>query len=47
MVRKGWLTRGPGPDAQRGDDEFVAMPWAEVTDRIAEELKRVKNQHVF
>jgi biotin/methionine sulfoxide reductase len=45
MVRKGWLVRGPGPDTQRGEDEFVTMPWAEVMDRIAAELKRVKDAH--
>ena len=45
MVRRGWLERGPGPDAARGSDEFVSMPWAEVLDRVAAELKRVKDQH--
>ncbi len=45
MVRKGWLERGPGPDARRGSDDFVAMPWAEVLDRLAGELRRVKDTH--
>lgn len=45
MVRRGWLERGPGPDASRGNDEFVPMPWAEVLDRVAAELQRVKSQH--
>ena len=45
MVRRGWLERGPGADAMRGRDEFVAMPWDEVLDRLAAELRRVKDQH--
>lgn len=27
MVRRGWLERGPGPDAARGRDEFIPMEW--------------------
>jgi biotin/methionine sulfoxide reductase len=45
MVRRGWLERGPGPDNTRGRDEFVAMPWDEVLDLLAAELRRVKDQH--
>ena len=45
MVRRGWLERGPGPDGQRGRDEFVAMEWPEVLDRVAGELKRVYAEH--
>ena len=45
MVRRGWLERGPGPDHARGCDEYVAMPWAEVLDRVAGELRRVEQQH--
>ena len=45
MVRRGWLERGPGADVRRGDDDFVAMPWADVLDLVANELKRVKAQH--
>jgi biotin/methionine sulfoxide reductase len=45
MVRRGWLERGPGADARRGLDDFVAMPWGEVLDRLANELRRVKEQH--
>ncbi|MEO8856350.1 MAG: molybdopterin-dependent oxidoreductase [Burkholderiaceae bacterium] len=45
MVRRGWLERGPGPDERRGDDGFVAMPWSEVLDRVAAELRRVKEQY--
>ncbi len=45
MVRRGWLERGPGPDSRRGRDEFIAMPWDEVLDLLAAELRRVKDQH--
>jgi len=45
MVRRGWLERGPGPDAARGRDEYVAMEWPEVLDQIAAELRRVKEQY--
>lgn len=45
MVRRGWLERGPGPDARRGRDEFVPMAWDEVLDRLAAELRRVKDTH--
>jgi biotin/methionine sulfoxide reductase len=43
MVRKGWLENGPGPDPRRGRDELVPMEWDEVLDRLAAELKRVKD----
>ncbi|UOM34618.1 molybdopterin-dependent oxidoreductase [Acuticoccus sp. I52.16.1] len=41
MVRRGWLTDGPGPTTRRGTDEFVAVPWDEVLDRLAAEMTRV------
>jgi biotin/methionine sulfoxide reductase len=41
MVRRGWLQRGPGPDAGRGAEPFVRMAWDEVLDRLAAELARV------
>ena len=41
MVRRGWLERGPGPDARRGRDEFVPMAWDAVLDLLAAELRRV------
>jgi biotin/methionine sulfoxide reductase len=44
-VRKGWLERGPGPDARRGADEFVEVDWAEALDLVAGELQRVRAQH--
>jgi biotin/methionine sulfoxide reductase len=45
MVRRGWLERGPGADRMRGRDQFVRMPWDEVLDRLADELKRVSTQY--
>jgi biotin/methionine sulfoxide reductase len=45
MVRRGWLDHGPGPDPQRGHDGYVAMDWHEVLDRVAAELKRVKDAY--
>ena len=45
MVRRGWLERGPGPDAARGNDTHVPMAWPEVLDRIAGDLRRVADVH--
>lgn len=45
MVREGWLRNGPGPDAARGRDRFVAVEWPEVLDRLAAELARVRDAH--
>jgi biotin/methionine sulfoxide reductase len=45
MVRRGWLARGPGPDAERGSDHYVSMGWDEVLDRLAAELRRVRDCH--
>ncbi|MPY92550.1 MAG: molybdopterin-dependent oxidoreductase [Acidimicrobiia bacterium] len=39
-VRRGWLDRGPGPDASRGADSFVAVSWDEALDLVAGELRR-------
>ncbi|MGY5954966.1 Biotin/methionine sulfoxide reductase [Kosakonia sp. BK9b] len=41
MVRKGWLEQGPGPDAKRGADEYIAISWAQALDLAARELQRV------
>ncbi|UXY11211.1 molybdopterin-dependent oxidoreductase [Kosakonia sp. ML.JS2a] len=41
MVRKGWLEQGPGPDARRGADEYIAISWAQALDLAARELQRV------
>ena len=45
MVRRGWLEHGPGPDRQRGRDEFVEVPWPRVLDLAAAELRRVYTQY--
>ncbi len=45
MVRRGWLERGPGPDRQRGREDFVAVSWPKALDLAAEELRRVYAQH--
>jgi biotin/methionine sulfoxide reductase len=41
MIRAGWLDGGPGPDARRGADPFVAVGWATAVERLAAELRRV------
>ncbi|MBV9154513.1 MAG: molybdopterin-dependent oxidoreductase, partial [Alphaproteobacteria bacterium] len=45
MIRRGWLQHGPGSDERRGSDEFVAVSWDEVSDRLAAELRRVYDRH--
>ena len=45
MVRRGWLEHGPGADPARGRDDYVALPWDEVLDRLAAELQRVGEAH--
>lgn len=44
-VRRGWLDDGPGPTDRRGADDFVAVSWAELTDLLADELRRVVDTH--
>ncbi|EFV14500.1 molybdopterin-dependent oxidoreductase [Segniliparus rugosus] len=44
-VRRGWLEHGPGPSDQRGADEFVRVTWAEATELLAAELRRVIDEH--
>lgn len=44
-VRRGWLRDGPGPTARRGNDEFVAVTWDELTELLADELRRVVDSH--
>lgn len=44
-VRRGWLRDGPGPTARRGNDEFVAVSWDELTELLAGELRRVVDVH--
>jgi biotin/methionine sulfoxide reductase len=43
MVRRGWLERGPGPDHRRGRDNYLAMSWDAVLDRLGAELARVRD----
>lgn len=45
LVRRGWLERGPGPDAARGSDAFVEVSWEEALERTAAELRRVIAAH--
>ena len=45
MVRRGWLTRGPGADRARGNDSFVQVPWDEALDLVARELTRLRDTH--
>jgi biotin/methionine sulfoxide reductase len=44
-VRRGWLRDGPGPSTERGADEYVAVPWDELTELLADELRRVVDSH--
>jgi biotin/methionine sulfoxide reductase len=44
-VRRGWLDDGPGPTQRRGADEFVAVSWDELTELLADELRRVVDTH--
>ena len=45
VVRRGWLDHGPGPSDSRGSDEFVAVDWEELTQRLADELRRVVDMY--
>jgi biotin/methionine sulfoxide reductase len=44
-LRRGWLEDGPGPTDRRGEDDFVEVPWDEALDRLAAELRRVRDEH--
>ncbi len=44
-VRRGWLDHGPGPDARRGREDYVPLPWDRVLDLLAAELARVRDAH--
>lgn len=41
LVRRGWLTDGPGPDARRGADDYVELDWDAALDLTARELMRL------
>jgi biotin/methionine sulfoxide reductase len=44
--RKSWLEHGPGANSdKRGQEPFIELPWDEALDRVAAELKRVKDTH--
>ncbi len=43
-VRRGWLENGPGPDARRGADEYIAVSWEDAYALAAKELKRVADE---
>jgi biotin/methionine sulfoxide reductase len=44
-VRRGWLSRGPGPAPDRGADDFVEVDWDTALDLVAAELTRVRRDH--
>ncbi|MFC8180199.1 molybdopterin-dependent oxidoreductase [Rhodococcus sp. NPDC057297] len=44
-VRRGWLEHGPGPSERRGSDQFVSVTWGELTDLLADELRRVIDRY--
>ncbi len=44
VVRRGWLDHGPGPDRQRGRDEFVEVSWPRALDLASAEIRRVYAQ---
>ena len=35
LIRRGWLTDGPGPDDRRGSDAYIEMDWDEALDIAA------------
>jgi len=45
MVRRGWLENGPGADARRGLDSYVAVSWEQAYALVADELRRVGQQY--
>ena len=44
MVRKAWLDRS-APSERTFDQKFVACPWDEVLDLLANELSRIRTEH--
>ncbi|WP_245216035.1 molybdopterin-dependent oxidoreductase [Pararoseomonas baculiformis] len=45
MVRRGWLDRGPGPDARRGSDSYGPLAWDKAIELLGAELARVRDSH--
>ncbi|GGO54030.1 biotin/methionine sulfoxide reductase [Roseovarius pacificus] len=46
MVRKGWLEHGPGATSERrGEDAFIPVTWDRINDIVAQELRRIREQH--
>ena len=46
MVRAGWLRAPRGaPAGRRGEDDFIAVPWDDVLDLLADEIARVRDRH--
>lgn len=43
-VRRGWLDSGPGPSANRGNEEFVEVDWDTALDLVAAQLDRVRGE---
>ncbi|MFC3394493.1 molybdopterin guanine dinucleotide-containing S/N-oxide reductase [Brenneria rubrifaciens] len=43
-VRRGWLENGPGPDNQRGADEYIAISWDKAFHLLTAELQRVNTR---
>jgi len=44
-IRAGWLERGPGPDARRGQEPFVEVSWEQAFDLLGAELGRIRGDH--
>lgn len=45
-IRRGWLRHGPSDqERRRFEDDFVAVPWDEALDLVAQDLDRVRRDH--
>lgn len=42
-IRRGWLERGPGPDARRGRDDYVEVSWDEAARLAGDEIARIRD----
>ncbi len=45
VIRRGWLERGPVPDATRGRDEYVPVSWSDALDLTAAEFSRIRREY--